>query len=142
VKKLLLTGIAALLMAASAAHAVAAKLPEEMIGKWCFDKSTSTEDKEYYSSVEDVSACGNHGGLIIRKEGYTRDRFGPQVLCKFKAIKLSRKAEPTPDGTDEPTDIYLVRANCKKRSGGNPWSEVFEIQQGEGTLIIWPLPEG
>jgi hypothetical protein len=57
-------------LSASAAHAVAAELPDEMIGKWCFDKYTSTEDEEHYGSVEDgyeVDVCGNHGGLITKK---------------------------------------------------------------------------
>ena len=46
-KKLLLTGIAALFLATGVAHA-ADQLPEYMLGRWCYGNDVSTEAQVVY----------------------------------------------------------------------------------------------
>jgi hypothetical protein len=158
-KKLLLAGVAALSVLASAAQTFAtkAKLPDEMLGAWCgqWGYQFPNDDAEHWWRAEDVEECGNRGGVHVRKDGYDYNRFGPQGSCEFTAIEFSRHGEPTdhvrpagPNGEIEaeakaeapPSDVYLVRATCK--DDAQSWNETYDIQTSDAWLIRWPLAEG
>src|SRR5215831_9239605 len=131
-KKLLLTGIAALFLATGTAQAAeVAKLPDAMLGAWCgqWGWQFPDEDAEHWWRTEDVEDCGNRGGIHVRKDGWDYYRFGPRGSCKFASVQLL-KDEPTE--ATRPGDVYRVHADCKGES--ETWSEAYDVQ----TIIARP----
>jgi len=69
-KKLLLSGIAALLLATGAAHARLAQaatieLPSDMLGYWCPSHAPlddPDQDASVLKQAKNFDDCGNHGG--------------------------------------------------------------------------------
>ena len=154
--------------------AQAADLPAEMLGPWCGQWSyqfPNDEDAYHWwrieesSRIKDVEACGNRGGIHIRKDGYDYARFGPQASCEFTAVEFRRHGKPEDrlvpvngiEGTIQsemmtdapPSDVFIVRATCKKDPNAgwtmpdeNTWNESFEIQTANDWLRTEEIDEG
>ena len=139
-KKLLLTGIAALFLATGTATAQSpkAELPDAMLGDWCGQYAyhfTDERDAEHWwrnTGDDDDYDCANRGGIRVRKDGWDYARFGPQGSCKFVSVQLL-KDEPTQ--ANRPGDVYRVHADCK--DGAETWCEAYDVQ----TIIIQPTHE-
>src|SRR5262249_37929072 len=103
-KKLLLTGIAALLLATGAAHAQPSKLPNEMMGEWCWDKFVDDDDDvSHYWREEDAPSCDDVLVLEQTRASFRRPISSmPPTNCEFNSIEV---ADP---GT------YRIRANCEQ----------------------------
>ena len=81
----------------------AARLPDEMLGAWCPDKTTPTKNGYHYYRVEDAEDCGNHGGYLISKESLEYHRFGLKGLCHLNKVKRIGRGDAA---------MYKVRGNC------------------------------
>jgi hypothetical protein len=90
-KKMLLSGIAALFLATGTAHADT--LPKEMLGHWC-QNSTDTKD---FRRVYDRKNCHDSDGrLLVKPNDFEEWESG----CDFKNI------------TRLPNNSYFIRAEC------------------------------
>src|SRR5262249_42085086 len=138
-KKLLLTGIAALLLATGAAHAQPSKLPNEMMGEWCWDKFVDDDDDvSHYWREEDAPSCDDVLVLEQTRASFRRPISSmPPTNCEFNSIEV---ADP---GT------YRIRANCEQHwKFSNAPDEIersqkyFEIQIFEKQLQVADVSEG
>lgn len=107
--KLLLTGVAALLLATGTAHANDL-LPESVLGRWCHDGNISNESKEVYfrRGTEPNWCCRNDftDGITIDQEGYSDDIASDNPGdCLFD--KIERRGR----------DTYLIHTQCKRLAG-------------------------
>jgi len=104
------------------------RLPSEMLGAWCFDKSLTralgAEGEFYYSRSNDADDCANRGGIEIRKDGSVSCRFGCFLACKFDKI------ESVGGGA------YHVSETCKRLRG----EERGEEEDNDFELEVVPLP--
>src|SRR5262249_15113757 len=109
-KKLFLSSIAALFLATGAVHADD-KLPEYMLGRWCYTPFGSTESQEIYfrPDLKDPGrkTCSDlTDGINIDQQGYDDETPADDApSCIFAEIK--RKEENT----------YLVYVHCKATHG-------------------------
>jgi hypothetical protein len=156
-KKLLLTGIAVLFLAAGTAHA-AAKLPKQFVGQYCYERhgifrlrhGTSHKDtgaKEFYipfsalpgngsiDSIVDSISSGCYAGWISVGEHGTG---GPGLPgCDFDKVKKIASSN-----LPNVSDAYRVHANCEKHGtfGGKPFDDYyswhFKIQIIDKHLVI------
>jgi hypothetical protein len=157
-KKLLLSGVAALFLATGVVPARAADLPAEMLGPWCYQYSYQFPNDEeafhlwrFWSGhhIKDVEECANRGGLNFRSDGYDYARFGPRYSCQFTAIEFLRHGKPedrldpvfetmSPMMTDARLAMSLLSAQHAKqtpllfrgrrRTDEDTWIESFEIR--------------
>src|SRR5262249_40657131 len=108
-KKLLLSGIAALFLATGAAHGDT--LPSKMLGKWC--QVTTQKHRQTYKR----GACG----INLRRDGY---ETGEDYSCDFKKIKR------LPNGS------YFIRAECGGEGYIGNEDMVFQIVDDKLEIII------
>ena len=127
-KKLLLTGVAALFLATGTAHADD-KLPEHWLGRWCSAPFVSTEAQVVYFR----STCGDMtDGIMLKENSYIDEAPADDApSCTFDKIK--RKDEET----------YLVYLHCITQDKGEPSFEgQEEFQLVNGILFKKRMPEG
>jgi hypothetical protein len=162
--KLLLAGVAALLVltasAASAASSQAPKveLPDRMVGLWCYAKDISTDTERHYLDPYDEDYCGDDPksdedgpdrSIVVRKYkdhtfGYVSNWVAPgyRNYCTFEKIEVIKGSKATEGAV---TDAYSVHANCWSGWGDKiepPWTENLELQIINDELVITELPEG
>ena len=132
-KKLFLTGIAALFLATGAAHATD-QLPEHILGRWC-NSYASTKSQEVYfrpNHRDRESCCCSDmtDGITISQDGYDDDSpVDDAPSCLFDNIKRKDR------------DTYLIHAHCKE--GDKPSFEgAEEFQLINGLLFKKRMPEG
>jgi hypothetical protein len=136
-KKLLLTGVAALLLGvahARLAQAATIELPNGMLGYWCFSHATTDDDPDQEASVleqaNNFDACGNHGGIHLRKgRSYQLGRFDWRANCKINAIEVVSNDPKT----------YRVYSYCRANGEmfvGDPTrgAKVFELWRSKAGL--------
>jgi len=152
-KRLLLSGIAALFLATGAVHA--AELPEAMLGGWCGAGAYDNDGIGRWRRAvnNDAEECANKGGMQVRKDGWDYSRFGPLGFCRLVAIEFLRYRSEDHINTTvldldgnvigqeaiamPPGDVYLVRAICKHDN--ESWNENFEVQATDDWLVTWDL---
>jgi hypothetical protein len=144
--KLLLTGVAVLLLATGTAHANDL-LPESVLGRWCHDGNISNESKEVYfrRGTEPNWCCRNDftDGITIDQEGYSDDSpIDNPGDCLFD--KIERRGR----------DTYLIHTRCKRLAGrrsharyGDQREDTYfpsaaEFQIIKGLLFVTWGPEG
>ena len=121
--KLLLTGVAALLLATGTAHANDL-LPESVLGRWCHDGNISNESEEVYFRPDHTggnSCCCNDmtDGITIDQEGYSDNRpVDNPGDCLFD--KIERRGR----------DAYLIHTRCKRLAGRRSLAR-YGDQKGE-----------
>jgi hypothetical protein len=103
-KKLLLTGIAAMLMATSAAHATE-RLPEHMLGQWC--PLGAVETNVIYVRAPECS-----GATIFWQTGY--DKY--EQTCRYISIRQSKNP-----------GVYQIIARCADDKENGSWVESFDM---------------
>lgn len=142
-KKWLLSGVAALLMATSAASTPKVELPDSMVGPWCYVKEKSTDTERHYlelpndknfCSCPDRNDCVDEDLIRVDKDGYVSNWVEPgfRHFCTFEKIEVIKNA-------------YLAHASCWSGWGKDiepPWTENLELRVIEGELVITELPEG
>ena len=125
-KKLLLISIAALLLATGAARAND-KLPEYMLGRWCFSPFVGTKTQEVYFRPDQNSpgrtTCSDlTDGINIDQKGYVDESPADNADdCAFDNIKRKRK------------NTYLIHAHCKEGDSKKPsfeGEEEFQLVNG------------
>src|SRR5262249_22222923 len=111
-QKLLLTGIAALLLATGTAHADE-RLPKAMLGRWC--QALHSEIRMLYFRPNFVGRqyCDLHDGITLSQSGFSDDR--PIDQCDEYVFD---KIERTQDG-------YLVSAHCEKAENAYDPDKVY-----------------
>ena len=139
-KKLLLTNIAALFLATGTVHAQSSKLPNEIMGEWCFDKFVDDEDDvSHYWREEEAPSCDDV--LILNRQELLSGTLSLQCHQQTANLINIEVADP---GT------YRIRANCEehwKFSDGHPdeiehFQKYFEIQIFEKQLLVADVSEG
>src|SRR5262249_51299046 len=136
----LITGIAALLLSEGAAHATNVEIPEDLLGRWCYDEKASPN---YYEEVyTDRDDCDQDYSYIWKdgdKYGYNTDLFNKDITasgrdyCTFDKIE---EVEVKQTGEDDPL-IFSIHANCWSGWNLDPaWTEIFELIWQEGILTI------
>ena len=137
-KKLLLSGVSALLLATGTAHAdVETEWPDDFQNIWCIQHSRSTTTKVFL--VECLTHPEIHNRedaavLLIARTLYS----GPgHRYCRLDAIE---EVEPE---TETSSPVYVVHGMCQ--SDLPVWTH-FKIrmvdEDNDNVLIIEPLPEG
>ena len=135
--KLLLAGVAVLLLATGTAH-TSEQLPKQMLGRWCEASLHSEARKLYYRpSFAGREYCTDFDdGITLSQTGFSDDR--PIDQCDEYVFD---KIERTKDG-------YLVSAHCEKAPKtydpnkddlGGTWQ--LQIVHDE-LLIFTKMPEG
>jgi hypothetical protein len=134
--------LAAALLSASAATAQAApRLPNTMLGHWCFSRylQFATDDIDYDQNVTllnktDNFDCANLGGVRFwqrgGKSGYQIGRFDYRNDCKIS--KIERVASKGPN-------VYRVHSHCRDKHrdvAGGPLkgTRLFELWQSKAGL--------
>ena len=126
-KKLLLSGIAALFLAAGTAHADD-RLPEHMLGTWCHDYDSTKSQHVYFRPNHydpDRCCCSDMtDGITIYQHGFDDD--SPAVLpgCLFDKIEKKNK------------DTYLIQTGCQKQGDGPYYPSAAEFQIINGRLFV------
>ena len=108
--KLLLTGVAALLLATGYTAHANDLLPESVLGRWCHDGNISTESEEVYFRPDRThpTCCCNDftDGITIDQEGYSDDSpIDNPGNCIFDKIERRDR------------DAYLIHTRCKRLAG-------------------------
>ena len=136
-KKLLLTGIAALSVhCASAAHA-ADQLPGYMLGRWCYSNaSTKTQEVYFRPNLIDPerSTCSDlTDGIMLSQEGY-EDETASDTNSSCVFDKIEQKEE----------DIYLAHAHCTDVDADDQsdFKGYEEFKLINGLLFKKRIPEG
>jgi len=136
VKTLFLTGIAALFLAAGAAHADD-KLPEAMLGVWCQASVKGDANRIYYRpnfGGHTWDGCSDFDdGITLSQDGFSDDR--PIDGCDYVFDKIERIKD----------DTYIVFARCAKPVE-NLESDLGGLAQlqiiNNEILIVKRMPEG
>ena len=120
----LLTGVAALVLYASTAHA-AVELPEEMLGKWCRIALEYAYDVYNRGSCEDGDDI-----LLMRGNGFVEYHYYDDGCVFNKIEKIA-------------SGLYLIYAHCGKFEGPNgPEQDIIEeLQIVDGQLVMRDIPE-
>lgn len=121
-KKLLLVGIATLIVS-SASAAQPQTLPDAMTGRWC--ATLSVEHPPF------VRGCDDGERLTVRLDGYEQQdgEDGPHAYCKI--LKVEKQAE----------NLYTVQASCylyDPDSEHQIETNEFELV-GKDKLLITPV---
>jgi hypothetical protein len=128
-KKLLLTGIAALFLITGAAQAND-QLPEHMLGRWCADYNISTKGEKVYYRLDRVERDRNHcsdldNGIVLDQEGYMEDtEADDNGECLFDKIERRDR------------DTYLIQTRCRDAEVNPYYSSIAQFQIIEGLLFI------
>jgi hypothetical protein len=138
-KKLLLTAVAALLMATSAAHArpVSKSQSWKLIqGTWCVGDQPS--DNEAYVGIARDKCGENEQTLIIRENGY-RWEHEAGLSCRYLSGKARLdKTIPTSTKTVGVWVFHII-AGCLRRpaeSAIGKYTQSFDMYVSKGTLWI------
>jgi len=138
-KKLLLTGIAALFLATGTAHAVhdTTHLPEHWQGRWCYDSYISTKSQEVFfrpthKNINGEGVCGDFDdGIYIDEAGYINEgsMTGEQPACDFEK-KVRGEG-----------DTYVMHVVCSSgKQEGFDGEEEFQLING--LLFKKRMPQG
>jgi hypothetical protein len=127
-RKLLLAGVAVLLMGISAAHAKD-QLPKHMLGRWCYDYIISTKSLKVYfrpDHKERTCCCSDMtDGITISQEGYDDDSPADDApSCLFDKIDQENR------------DTYLVHMRCREGEENPYHSSATQFQIVNGLLFV------
>jgi hypothetical protein len=126
IKRLFLTGVAALFLATGIAHAND-KLPEYMLGRWCSSPFVGTKTQEVYFRPDQNSpgktTCSDlTDGINIDQKGYVDESPADNADdCVFDNINRRNN------------DTYLIHARCKEGDSNKPsfeGDEEFQLVNG------------
>jgi hypothetical protein len=127
-KKLFLTGVVALSLAncqapLRTAHA-AERLPEAMLGKWCYDDNISTKSQEIYFRSD--GECSNAFGINLSQTGYGDTKSH----CVFDHVKQKKGG------------VYLINTLCNRGPGSDEYiPSIAEFQIIRKFLFIKWVPQ-
>jgi hypothetical protein len=134
--KLLLTGVAALLLATGTAHANDL-LPESILGRWCYDGNISNKSEEVYFRPGGCCCNDMTDGITIDQEGYSDDTpVDNPGDCLFD--KIERRGR----------DTYLIHTRCKRKpdrwhaAEDTYFPSAAKFQIIKGLLFVTWVPEG
>jgi hypothetical protein len=129
-KKILLTGVAALFLAIGMAHADD-KLPEAMLGRWCSANVRSDVRMIFYrpSFVGREYCTDFDDGITIEQTGFSDDRPSDDLCDGYVFDKIERIE-----------DGYLVSAHCEK--AGKPKTILLERGDYRLFMTVCCLPPG
>jgi hypothetical protein len=111
-KKLLLTGIAVLLLATATARAD--PLPDSYVGRWCWNGN-------FYEMVRTEEECHHDDPYMeITRHGWTRHWTGHDDSCKFVSIRYTGEKMPMSTQPREEDWVPVVRifARCYVKEAG------------------------
>jgi hypothetical protein len=80
IKHFVTTAAAALLLA-TAAHAANTRLPQSVVGKWCFNNEQSTDTRHLYDRLPPSADCAEGFIRIQRADGYNDD-----AICRYTSV--------------------------------------------------------
>jgi len=140
-KKLLLTGIAALFLATGTAHAEKVNgLPDEMTGIFCESEETEDMALEIYHFQGGCLHNAPPNEVHFWKAGFSWPDSVPASHCDFESIDVIEIHEG--DMGQKPGYIYAVHANCRD-STGKTWTDDFTLEPTEhGMKLMRPARVG
>ena len=139
VKRGLLTAIAALVMATSAAHARPELSKTQswklILGTWCVDDHPS--DNEAYFGIRRDKCGENEETLIIGESGYSWEHEDG-LLCQYSSGKA--RFDNTIPASTKTVGVWVfhIIAGCMRRAEGaiRKYTHSFDMYVSKGTLWI------
>ena len=134
-KKLLLTGIAALFLATGTAHVD--PLPNIYLGRWCLDNKNSDDRGSVYGAVyteKEWEACqARDGHMEINRSGFERY----EDSCKFVSVKYTGEKMPLSTKPRKEDWVPAVRifAHCYVEGMTYKGRIILRYVKGGGLLL-------
>jgi len=139
-KTLLLAGIAALLMATSAAHARPSKTQswKLVLGTWCVGDNPS--DNEAYVGIRKDKCGENEETLIIGENGYSWE-YEDRLRCQYSSGRA--RFDNTIAASTKTVGVWVfhIIAGCMRPAEGaiKKYTQSFDMYVSKGTLWIEKL---